>query len=1033
MGNKISTQELKWRSIGPFRGGRVVAVAGHPVEKNIFYFGACAGGVWKTIDGGNYWENISDGFFKTSSVGALAISNSNPDIIYAGMGEACIRSDVSYGDGVYKSMDGGNTWVHLGLEDTKHISRIRIHPNNPDLVYVAALGHAFGRNNDRGVFCSKNGGKTWDRILFKSDKAGAIDLSMDSNDPDILYAAIWETLRTPWSLISGGEDSGLYKSIDGGASWSNITDNINLGTKIIGRIGVTVSPAKKDRVWAIIESENGGLFRSEDGGDNWDCVNDSSIVKQRPFYHHHIFADPQNPDIVWTLPIQAWKSEDGGETFKMQGMPHSDNHDLWIDPEDTNRMIEGNDGGACVSYNGGVSWSSIHNQPTSQFYHVAVDNQNPYRIYGTQQDNTAISVPSYSMKGAILWEDCYSVGPSESGYIAVDPNDSNIIYSGAIGSAPGGSNTLLKYDHRSGETRIIAVWPEISYGHGANKMKYRFQWTYPIIISPHNPKVLYVAGNRVFRSIDEGMSWEVISPDLTKNDPTKGGPGGEPISRDVSGAEVYCTIFAFAESTLKEGLFWVGTDDGLVYVSDDSGKTWNDITPPDLPEWTTISMIEPSGFNPGTAYLTGIRYKLDDYAPYLYKTENYGKSWKKLDSNIFSEEFVRVIREDEKRQGFLYIGTEFNVFFSLDDGDSWQILGEGLPVSPIHDLVVKDGDIIVATHGRSFWVLDNITFLQQLPTKLIEDNLLFRPRPAKRIIPMLGVTSEVRIAEGINYQLALGVHVAYKNNYKDGPSNRVYLDAGYNHLSGVELFFYIQKEFSKLKLSFFDYKGRLIKEFDSSHNEFKFNEGINRFIWDMRYEDSLSLATIDSMNLLGGSPSKGPIAIPGEYQVILNIDGKDYSEKFEIQPANNIDVPISDMKEQFQLLISIRDTISNTYKHINKIRKIRLELVNILDQLDLDKQNQGNCINALEKLDKIEGELLPSWKNQGLGQMGEPLSRLVDALFNLDSTVSSAEGRPTAQSYNVLEHLKLKIDSEISRFESLIIDEIDPLKERISN
>ncbi|MBN18799.1 MAG: glycosyl hydrolase [Chloroflexi bacterium] len=1031
--NKISTKELKWRSIGPFRGGRVVAVAGHPVEKNIFYFGACAGGVWKTIDGGNYWENISDGFFKTSSVGALAISNSNPDIIYAGMGEACIRSDVSYGDGVYKSNDGGNTWVHIGLEDTKHISRIRIHPNNPDLVYVAALGHAFGKNNDRGVFCSENGGKTWDKVLFKSDKAGAIDLSMDPNHPNILYAAIWETLRTPWSLISGGEDSGLYKSIDGGKSWINITRNINLGTNIIGRIGITTSPAKKDRVWAIIESENGGLFRSEDGGDNWICVNNSSIVKQRPFYHHHIFADPKDPEVIWTLPIQAWKSEDGGETFKMQGMPHSDNHDLWIDPEDTNRMIEGNDGGACVSYNGGISWSTIHNQPTSQFYHVAVDNQNPYRVYGTQQDNTAISVPSYSMKGAILWEDCYSVGPSESGYIAIDPNNSNIVYSGAIGSAPGGSNTLLKYDHKSGETRIIAVWPEISYGHGANKMKYRFQWTYPIVISPHNPKVLYVAGNKVFRSIDEGMSWEVISPDLTKNDAAKGGPGGEPISRDVSGAEVYCTIFAFNESILKEGLFWAGTDDGLVYISDDSGKTWNDITPPDLPEWTTISMIEPSKFNIGTAYLTGIRYKLDDYSPYLYKTENYGKSWKKLNTDILSEEFVRVIREDEKRQGLLYIGTEFNVFYSLDDGDSWQILGEGLPVSPIHDLVVKDDDIIVATHGRSFWILDNITFLQQLPLKFFKDNALFKPRAAKRTVPMLGVTSEVRIAEGINYQLALGVHVAYKNNYKEASSNRVYLDAGYNHTEGVEIFFYIQKNYSKFSLKVLDHLGKLIKEFNFNDEELKFKPGINRFVWDMRYEDSLSLSSIESMNLLGGSSSKGPIAIPGDYQVALNIDGKEYLQSFEIKSANNINVPIIDMRDQFELLIEIRDTISNTYESINEIRNVRLELVGIFSKSNLSEQNEQDYNGILEKLDYIEGELLPSWKNKGLGQMGEPLSRLVDALFNLDSTVASAEGRPTTQSYKVLNHLKLRIDKLLSDFKSLIAVEINNLKERINS
>ena len=649
---------LEWRCIGPYRGGRVVAVAGDPVNAAVFYFGACAGGIWKTTDAGTYWENISDAYLPTAAVGAIAVADSDPNVIYVGMGECCIRGDVSHGDGVYRSTDAGKTWMHLGLADTRHIARVRIHPTNPDVVYVAALGHAYGPNNQRGVFRSADGGKTWDHILFRSDKAGAIDLSLDPHNPRILYAAIWEAQRTPWSLTSGGPDSSLYQSTDGGETWTELTNNPGLPAGLKGRIGVAVSPARPGRVWALVEAEDGALFRSDDGGATWQRLSEERNLRLRFWYYGHVFADPQDPDTVYVLNIQAWKSVDGGRTFAQMTTPHGDNHDLWIDPRHPQRMIEGNDGGACVSFNGGASWSTIYNQPTAQFYHVATDTRFPYRVYGTQQDNTAICVPSRSEKGAILSSQCYPVGSSESGYIAVRPDNPNLVYSGAIGSAPGGGGVMLRYDHATEQVRIITVWPEIYGGWGAKDLKYRFQWTYPIVLSPHDPNILYAAGNVLFRSADEGMSWKAISPDLTRQDVSKLEPSGGPINKDTTGAEHYCTIFAFAESPHQPGVFWVGSDDGLIHLSRNDGETWDNVTPKELPEWALISMIEVSPHDPATAYVAATRYKLDDVQPYLYKTHDYGQTWQRITAGIPAHDFTRVIREDPARRGLLYAGTE---------------------------------------------------------------------------------------------------------------------------------------------------------------------------------------------------------------------------------------------------------------------------------------------------------------------------------------------------------------------------------------
>lgn len=1038
---------LKWRSIGPFRGGRVVAVAGDPVNKQVFYFGACAGGVWKTLDGGTYWENISDGFFGSSSIGAIAVAQSDPSVIYAGTGEACIRSNVSHGDGVYKSINGGKDWDNIGLKDTRHISRIRVNPNNPDHLYVAAFGHAFGKNDQRGIFKSTDGGKNWEHVLFKSDKSGAIDLSMDPNNPRILYAAIWQAVRTPWSLEGAGPESGLWKSTDSGDTWTDITESKGMPAGIKGRIGVTVSPAKRDRVWAIVESKDGGLFLSDDGGNSWERVNDSSIVKQRPFYHHHIFAHPKDPDTMWTLPIQAWKSNDQGRTFTMVTTPHSDNHDLWIDPNDPDRMIEGNDGGACVSFNGGDTWSSIYNQPTAQFYHLTTDNSHPYRVLGTQQDNSAISTPSRNNAGAITYSDIYTVGSSESGYIAVHPENTNIIYSGAIGSAPGGGGALLRYNRVTKESRIITVWPEISYGLGAKDMKYRFQWTFPIVISPHDPNVLYVAGNHLFRSTDEGTSWQILSPDLTRNDPSKGEPGGGPISRDVSGAEVYCTIFSFAESHIQKGLLWAGSDDGLVHISSDNGQSWREVTPPDMPEWATVSMIEPSHHDKNTAYVSAWNYKLDDYSPYIYKTNDLGKSWTPIVKGIHDGEFIRVIREDPIKSGLLFVGTETGVYFSMDSGSNWNQFQLNLPNVPVHDLVIKNGDLIAATHGRSFWIMDDFSVLRQMGNDNISSKLhLFEPHPTYRNLSNFDEIADIRVGSGKNYWVNLGTFATWVNpnnepqdntanssenplEIEDRPSLngepiREFLDAGANPRDGLVVNYKIGDiPKSDGSLIFSTSSGEQIIKITDIPN----NLGTNQFIWDMRCPGPTTADGDESKDLIPGPNPKGPMVVPGQYQVSLEIHGIIKTQQVDILQDPRSEATSNDLKKQFDLLIEIRDKISETNGAINTLRKIRPQIQSWLGRKDIRDKDQrliqiGTSI--IERLDSIESALISSWNTTDRGQLGTPLPRLVDALATLVTVVESADWIPTDSSYGVLEEVSSKIAQHITSLQNIIDNDV---------
>ncbi|HVB64042.1 MAG TPA: glycosyl hydrolase, partial [Nitrolancea sp.] len=810
-------QSLEWRLIGPHRAGRVVAVAGDPNEGGTFYFGGCAGGVWKTTSGGSYWENVTDGFLKTSAIGALGVANSDPNVIYAGTGEAALRSNISHGDGVYKSTDAGHSWFNVGLADTRHIGRLAIDPTNSDIVFVAALGHAWGKNEERGVFRTRDGGKSWEKVLYKNDGAGAVDVSLDPSNPRVVYASIWQVQRHPHTLDSGGPDSGLWRSLDGGDTWEDISRKSGLPTGVLGKIGVAASGAKAGRVWALIEAEDGALFRSDNYGETWIRVNEEGDLRRRPWYYMHVFADPQDENGVWVLNLNCWKSTDGGKNFEAIPTPHGDNHGLWIDPHNSKRLIEGNDGGASVSYDGGYSWSTILNQPTAQFYHVAADNAFPYRVYGSQQDNFAMRLPTIGNEGAITWTDYVEPGGGESGHIAISPLPPQRVFGGGIGTGPG-HGRLLGWNPDSSQKRNVTVWPEIhGFGSGAIEMKYRFQWTFPVEFSPHNPHVLHITSNHVHRSTDEGSSWTTISPDLTRNDPATLQSSGGAITDDNSGAEIYGTIFAFAESRLEQGVLWAGSDDGLIHISRDDGKTWTNITPSGLPEWTMISIIDASPHDGATAYVAATGYKRDDLAPYLFKTNDYGSTWTLITNGFPADEFTRTIREDPNRHGLLYAGTETGIYISFDDGANWQRAQANLPVVPVYDVILKGTDLVAATHGRAFWVLDDLSPLHQMHDEIAgKDAHLFKPRDTTRVRTYgraYGGTPD-----RINYMMAGPVTVAYKQvETPMGTAGFDFLDAGKNPPNGVIIHYYLKEQpEGDVTLRILDSEGHEINSFSSS-------------------------------------------------------------------------------------------------------------------------------------------------------------------------------------------------------------------------
>ena len=1023
---------LRYRCIGPTRGGRVVAVAGDMHNPGVYYFGACAGGVWKTNDGGQYWECVSDGYFNTSAIGALAVAPSDSNVIYAGTGESTIRIDVSHGDGVYKSTDAGNSWQHMGLKESRHIGKIRVHPQNPDLVYVAALGHASKENPERGVYRSKDGGKTWEHVLFVSDKAGAVDLTMDPNNPRILYTAVWQAKRTFWSIDSGGPDGGLWRSMDGGDTWENISQNKGLPSGILGKIGVCVSPAKNGRVWAIIEAEERkrGLFRSDDHGQTWEKVSSKTELMWRPWYYMHVIAHPTDPETVWVMDMQAWKSIDGGKTFTQFTTPHGDNHDLWLNPNNPNWMIGSDDGGAWVSWNGGDSWSTIYNQMTAQFYHLAIDDQYPYNVYGTQQDNSSICVPSQTGSGAITWANCYAPGTAESGYIAPHPDDPNIVYVGAIGSSPGGGDCLQRYDKRTGQVQLVTVWPED--GHSGANSKYRFQWTYPIVFDPHNSNTLYATGNRVFRTDDGGQSWEPVSPDLTYADPETLKMSGNPLTHDLAGAEMYATIFSFVASQHQPGVLWAGSDDGLVHVSTNNGEEWHNVTPPDLPKFSQVTMLEQSPHDAGTVYMTAARHKMGDYAPYVYKTADYGKTWQKLNNGLPEDDFCRVVREDPDQKGLLYAGLETGLYVSFDDGQNWQSLQGNLPISPVYDLLVKHGDLVVATHGRSFWIMDDVTQLHQLSKEVQKaEHHLFKPSDAVRTpVPIFAdfMGSEV----GKSYHVTLGQNATYnQKKIKTGHTVRTFLDAGEDPLRGVLINYFLRnKPESPISLTIKDASGQIIETFSSSIPTEKkeregfymtANEGMNSFQWLMSYAPGEKMKGSD----FHSRPS-GPLAPPGAYSATLTVGDETFTQSFNLLKDPRVTMDAANFGKQFEFLLKIRDRGSVMITAVNNIRSVKAQIADWAERLKSHAKGAEvkQASTALKiKLEAIEKELVQvEFKSDG-DSLNFP-DMLIEKLGMLPAVVGGADAPPTKQSYEVYEKLSGEAQAQLDALDAVLKNDL---------
>jgi photosystem II stability/assembly factor-like uncharacterized protein len=1038
---------LQYRLVGPFRGGRVVAVAGVVGQDNVYYFGATAGGVWKTTDGGLNWKPIFDKTKDASpAVGAIAVSESDPNVIYVGTGEACIRGNIVGGNGVYKSIDAGKTWKFAGLADTHAIGRLAVNPKNPDIAFVAALGNPFGDNEERGIFRTQDGGKTWQKVLYKDAKSGGIDVVFDPSNSNILFAALWQARRTPWSLDSGGPGSGLYRSIDGGTTWKELKGH-GLPEGILGRIGVTVSGANPNRVWAVVEAEKGGIYRSDDGGDTWHITTDDHRFRQRAWYYSHIFADPKSEDTVYILNTAAYRSNDGGKTFASIRAPHGDNHALWIDPTNPKRLINGNDGGATVSTDFGATWTSEYNQPTAQFYHVTTDDRFPYYIYGAQQDNTTVAIASASAGGAIDRPDWYAVGGGESGYIAPDPTDPEIVYAGSYGGE------ITRYDHRTGEEQSINPWPVNPIGWAAADVKHRFQWTEPIVFSPHDPKTMYFAGEVLFKTTDAGMSWTIISPDLTRNDKSKQAASGGPITKDNTGVEVYDTIFSVVESPLQKDLIWAGTDDGLVQLTRDGGQHWDNVTPKVMPDWGTVSMIEASSREAGTAYLAVERHKLDDFAPYVFKTTDFGKTWTKLVAGLPANNYVHAVRVDPRRPNLLFAGTEQGVYVSFDDGARWQPLQLNLPAAPVNDLVIKDTDFVVATHGRSFWVLDDITPLEQYEDSIPQQEAhLFTPAVASHTVfrgsffaPSGSVGKNPPAGAVINYWLKTSLKKPDQAKPSGASADSAKAEATPSTSStGSEKNDKDKdkdkEEAPKITLEILDSSGKVIrkypkkKEEQSDEGEEDFfsrggnagslpaDAGLNRFVWDLRYEGATA---VPHAPLWGGS-TDGPEALPGTYQARLTVLGKIYTAPLEIKADPRLKISSEDLARQFDLLLKIRDKVTETDDAIIQIRDVREQINAINNRLKDDPPAKAiaDAGKALDtKMTVVEEALIQTKAKSGQDVLNFPV-RLNNDLVALSGVVGSADSAPTKQSYEVFDTVSKAVDEQLARWKAIVSAEV---------
>ena len=1017
---------LKYRLLGPFRGGRATGVAGTPKDPNVYYFGAAAGGVWKTTDSGTTWKPLWDKFPEASpSIGAVAVALSDPNIVYVGTGEAAIRGNVVTGNGIYKSTDAGKTWKFTGLRDSQAVGRLAIHPTNPDVVFVAALGHPFADSSERGIYRTTDGGKTWQRVLYVDDKTGGIDVQFDPSNPNVLYAGMWQVYRKPWMMESGGPGSGLYRSRDGGSTWEKLTGH-GLPEGVLGRIGVAPTTNPK-RVYALIEAEKGGLYRTDDGGQNWKLINSDNDYKQRAWYYTNVFADPKDPDKVFIMNTGAYKSTDGGAKFKKMPTFHGDNHSLWVNPVDTNRMVNSNDGGADVSVDGGKSWTAEMNQPTAQFYHISADNQIPYWIYGAQQDNTTVAIATGNVHGGPVGvQNWHSVGGGESGYVVADPKDPNIVIANAY------DGNVTRYDYRTGQLTTISPWARDPMGWAAKDLEHRAQWTEPLAFSPHDPNVLYNANEVIFKSSDGGRSWSIISPDLTRNDKSKQQSSGGPITKDNTSIETFDTVFSVVESPAQKGLIWAGTDDGLVQLTNDGGGHWQNVTPPAMPQWCTVDMVEADPHTAAKAYIAVDCHRLDDLRPYAFRTDDFGKTWVPITDGIPADAYVHVVRADPDKAGLLYAGTENGVFVSFNDGAHWQPLQLNLPRTPVHDLVVHANDLAVATHGRSFWILDDLSPVRQWSDEIRnQDAHLFSPRATLRIQysgrgDMTGGPSGANPPAGVLVSYYLKSGAAEKAEKPDDDAKPADKDKKSSHKEAP----------SRVKLEFLDANDKVIRTFPVAMKadddekgdddddspaakvpKVSANAGFNRFVWDMKYE----AATRVPKSAMWSATLDGPVALPGHYKVRLTVDGKSQTREFDLLPDPRLTVTVQDLKKQFDLRMSIHDQLEQVQDAVLEIRNLHDKLTAVRKDIK-GKKDEAQVTQAADSLEQkvatVEDKLIQRKAVANEDPLNFPI-RLNNMLASLNQAVSHGDTAPNQPQYTEFNELQQKATEYLGEWNQL--------------
>ena len=1010
--NKELYSSIKYRLVGPFRGGRAGTISGVINNQNLYYMGTAGGGVWKTEDAGNTWEPISDGYYG-GSIGALAVSESDPNIIYVGEGEQTLRGNVSSGMGMWKSLDAGETWEYIGLPKSEHISRIRIHPKNPNIVYVGVIGNLWKPNVERGLYKTIDGGKSWSKILFVSDQAGVGDIILDPNNSRIIYASTWEMKRNGYRMDSGGPDSKVFRSYDEGETWEDISEFNGLPSFPWGIVGIAISPVNSKRIWMMIEADDGGVYRSDDGGNNWKKINSNRALRQRAWYYTRIYADTQNEDKVYVLNVSYGVSTDGGKTFTLKNAPHGDHHDLWIDPYNNMRLAIADDGGGQISNDGGENWTTYFNQPTAQFYRVTTDNAFPYRIYGAQQDNSTIRINHRTSSSSITERDWEPTAGGESAHLAPDPKNNDIVFGGTY------KGYMMMKDHSNGQNRSVNIWPDNPAGSGAEVMKYRFNWNFPILFSPNDPNKLYAGSNYMHLSTNGGQSWETISGDLTRNIPETIKSSGGPITQDNTGAEYYANIFAIAESELEDGVIWTGSDDGLIHVTKDGGKTWEDVTPPlnISPKLNMINCIDVSPFEKGKVYVAATSYKFGDYTPYLYKTDNYGKTWELITNGIPENYYTRALRSDKKRPGLLYSGTEWGMFISFDDGENWSDFQLNLPITSIRDIHVKENDLILATHGRSFWMIDDLTPLHQLNEKSKESNvILFKPDISYRMAQSGGWRKPNTLLVGENHPNGVIINYYLKNYNSDSDFLKIEI---------------LNKDGSIIR-SFTNNVKKMMDSIDenpvlSNSNDIDYalassnlktimpKSGGNRLIWDMRYP---GFTSFDGM-VFYSSPNTGPKVTPGKYDVVLTYNNETIKREFEIVKDPRVKITQDDYEKQLSFLLKVRDEVSKANQIIIDIRKIKKDLDFLLQKVKGKDQIIQLIIKYKKELDVIENNIHMT-KNQS---RQDPLNygiRINNRIAFLLADSQRGDYPPTNQSLEFFESIKDELNIEISNFKKVL-------------